>query len=222
MIHKISMQELKDILSEDIPYISDHDKDEMAIPSYLHWNPLIRWLMWRRYEAIAQLAGFLKDMTVLEFGCGVGLFLPELHQQCGQVYAIDLFPEFAKRLNQKFGLNVHFIHDLSEISDHSLDLIIAADVLEHLEANELAQYLKTFAKKLRRSGRLIVSGPTENFVYKIGRFLAGFSGKGDYHHTNVNHLIDRISQTFELRRTHYLPFRFPPFLFKICEFKCSS
>jgi len=72
MIQKISIQKLNELLSKDIPHISNHNKDEMAIPSYLHWNPLIRWLMWRRYEYISHLSGFSRDMTVLEFGCGIG------------------------------------------------------------------------------------------------------------------------------------------------------
>jgi 2-polyprenyl-3-methyl-5-hydroxy-6-metoxy-1,4-benzoquinol methylase len=219
MIHKISIQKLNTILSKDIPHISNNDKDEMAIPSYLHRNRLIRWLMWRRYETISYLSGFSKDMTVLEFGCGIGVFLPELDGKCNRVYAIDIFPEFARRLNEELHLNVCFIDNLSEIPKDSLDIIIAADVLEHVNDNELVGYLNIFSEKLKRSGRLIISGPTENIVYKIGRVLAGFADKGDYHHTNVNNLINVIGKYFDLRRTIYLPFKCPPFLFKVCEFE---
>lgn len=79
---KISTQKLKKILSKDISGISEYNKDEMAIPSYLHWNPLIRWLMWRRYEYILYLSEISKEMSVLEFGCGIGVFLPELATRC--------------------------------------------------------------------------------------------------------------------------------------------
>ena len=48
--------------------ISAADRDEMAIPSYLHDNSLIRWLMWRRYEVIAELANFSGSQHALEFG----------------------------------------------------------------------------------------------------------------------------------------------------------
>ena len=191
----------------------------MAIPSYLHWNPLIRWLMWRRYEYISYLSGYLRKMSVLEFGCGTGVFLPELATKCTNVYAIDLFPEYAKILCKELNLEVCFKDNMTELQDASLDIIIAADVLEHLNDNELDEYLAMFSKKLRSSGRLIVSGPTENIIYKIGRTLAGFANKGDYHHTNINKLIATINKRFDLQRIKSLPFTFPPYLFKVCELK---
>jgi 2-polyprenyl-3-methyl-5-hydroxy-6-metoxy-1,4-benzoquinol methylase len=219
MIQKISFQKLKELLSKDILHISNHNKDEMAIPSYLHYNPLIRWLMWRRYEYISYMSGFSRDMNVLEFGCGIGLFLPELDSKCNRVYAIDIFPEFARLFSKELHLNVCFIDNLSEIPNGSIDIIIAADVLEHIKDNELVEYLDIFSEKLKSSGRLIISGPTENIIYKIGRVLAGFADKGGYHYTNINNLINVINKYFDLTRTTYLPFKLTPFLFKVCEFK---
>lgn len=218
MIQKLSRQELLELVSQDIPHISENDKDKMAIPSYLHKNPLIRWLMWKRYEEITNLACFSEDMTVLEFGCGAGVFLPELDRTCGKVYAIDIFPEYAKLLSKKLFLKVSLIDKLSKISDGSLDVIIAADVLEHIV--DVDEYLAQFRDKLKNEGRLIVSGPTENPIYKIGRILAGFDDKGDYHLTNINNLIERIKEAgFVLVNLRTLPFVFPPYLFKVCEFQ---
>ncbi len=34
--------------------LSPEDRDEMAIPSYLHPNPAMRWMAWRRVEVIAR------------------------------------------------------------------------------------------------------------------------------------------------------------------------
>ena len=219
MIKRIPIHKFREILSNDIVQISDRHKDEMAIPSYLHRNFMVRWLMWKRYEHISIMSAFSNDLTVLEFGCGIGVFLPELDQRCGKVYAIDIFPEYAMLLSAEFDLNIHFINRLSEVPNNSLDIIIAADVLEHLNDDELIKYFGIFSKKLKANGRLIMSGPTENIIYKIGRVIAGFSDKGDYHHTNINKLINVTISYFDLNRTKYLPFRFPPFLFKICEFE---
>jgi predicted TPR repeat methyltransferase len=97
-------------------------------------------------------------------------------------------------------------------------VIVAADVLEHIE--NLPAYLATFAAKLKSSGRLLISGPTENVIYKIGRILAGFGGKGDYHHTDIDRLIDDIEANgFDCERVVNLPFALPPALFKICVFR---
>lgn len=217
MIQRVSVQEIRAFTSEPVTRITDLDRDEMAIPSYLHRNPLIRWLMWRRYEEIARVGHFTKETKVLEFGCGSGVFLPELVHSCGQVYALDLFPEYAKNLANMLELKVEFLNELAELQDASVDLIIAADVLEHI--TDLGPYLKLFAAKLKADGRLIVSGPTENFAYKIGRFLAGFGDKGDYHHTNIDLLMGQIiDQGFRLNTHRNLPFPIPPQLFRVCEF----
>jgi len=222
MIQRVSVPKLRKLLSKNISRISSLDKDEMAIPSLLHWNPLIRWLMWRRYELISHLSAFSKDMIVLEFGCGTGVFLPELAVNCNKVYAIDLFPEYAKLLCKELNLIVSFKENISQIHNSSLDIIIAADVLEHLNNNELIEYLKLFSKKLKSNGRLLISGPTENIFYKIGRGLAGFGDKGDYHHTNIDNLIDTIGQYFDVKRIKFLPNKHLPYLFKVCEFKQCS
>jgi 2-polyprenyl-3-methyl-5-hydroxy-6-metoxy-1,4-benzoquinol methylase len=217
MLHRLRENQLRDIVSLRVDGMTEHDRDEMAIPSYLHANPLIRWLMWRRYEKIAELAALDKSMSVLEFGCGVGLFLPTLASRCAKVTAIDLFPQYAKRLAEKLNLQVDFIGDVSMVADASLDCIIAADVLEHLD--EPAGYLELFRNKLKPGGALVVSGPTENIVYRIGRLIAGFGDKGDYHHTNIDLLIPMIvAAGFKPERCSRLPFSFSPVLFKVCSF----
>lgn len=198
--------------------MSDHDRDEMAIPSYLHSNPLIRWLMWRRYEVVADLIGDGTNQTALEFGCGMGLFLPELDRRFDRTFAVDLYPDYAMSLSDRRGLTIDFVTTLDQISDGEVDVIVAADVLEHVE--DLPHYLSKFSAILKPGGRLIVSGPTENIVYKIGRIMAGFGDKGDYHHTNIGRLIDDITaHEFECVRTVRLPHRLAPTLFKVCEFK---
>lgn len=217
MIIKISRDEFEQMLAKPVAGIGAEDRDEMAFPSYMHANPLIRWLMWRRYELVAALGQFKSTTRVLEFGCGSGVFLPELADKCGAVYATDLLPAYAQRLVEFRGLKVEFIDDLAELADNSLDLIIAADVLEHI--TDLPPYLQLFTDKLAVNGRLIVSGPTENLFYQIGRIAAGFAGKGDYHHTNIDSLISAIRASgFQLISIRKLPFPWLPPLFKVVEF----
>ncbi|MCI0558657.1 MAG: class I SAM-dependent methyltransferase [Nitrososphaera sp.] len=222
LARKLSTKEIQDIVSIPIMKMDDHDRDEMAIPSYLHFNPLIRWLMWKRYETIAQLSELNSKQAVLEFGCGLGLFLPTLAASAEKVIAMDLFPQYAQEVVRRCGLNskIAFASGLEEIADSSLDLIIAADVMEHLD--DPKSYAEMFRQKLKALGRLIISGPTENKVYKIGRFLAGFAGKGDYHHTNIDGLETDIKQAgFRHLQVVRLPFRCLPCLFKIHAFAAS-
>lgn len=218
MIRKLTRSEVRELTAPDVAEVAADDRDEMAIPSYAHRNPLIRWLMWRRYEAVERLAGLSADMTALEFGCGIGLFLPTLAAACNRVYAIDLFPQYAKALVERSGIDVAFVPDLDGVPDGGVNLIVAADVLEHVD--DLPGWIDRFRAKLRPGGRILVSGPTEGLVYRVGRWVAGFGGKGHYHHTN----IDAIRAAFEAAgfrvvAARRLPFPFPPYLFKVFRFE---
>jgi predicted SAM-dependent methyltransferase len=65
----------------------------------------------------------------------------------------------------------------SVIPDGSIDSIIAASVLEHI--NDRQMVLSLMASKLTPTGRIVISCPTENLLYRLGRKIVGFSG--DYH-----------------------------------------
>lgn len=216
-VQRLTRREVLELTRPPVGAMSADDRDEMAIPSYSHPNPLIRRLMWARYDAIHALAGTGPGGTALEFGCGMGLFLSTLTREFETVYAIDLFPQYARALAERSGIEVRFVDDLDRVPDGTVDLIVAADVLEHVD--DLAGWIARFRGKLRPGGRIVVSGPTEVF-YRLGRWMAGFGGKGHYHHTH----IDAIRAVFEagglrVSAARCLPFPFPPYLFKVFRFE---
>lgn len=218
MLTRLSQAYVRQLVNFDVAGIQAADRDEMAIPSYLHRNPLIRWLMWRRYEQAFQLSALTDDSAVLEFGCGIGLLLPSLCKSAKSVYAIDLFPQFAKQLVEELQLDVSFVDDVSEIASGSLDVVIAADVLEHVD--DVGRYALCFRNKLKKEGRLVVCGPTESVIYKLGRLFAGFGKKGEYHHRNIDDIRKCIEESgFRLVGKRALPFRVPPFLFVVYQFQ---
>jgi hypothetical protein len=59
MKRRLNASEIRSLVSSEPPGTSPEILDGMAVSSYLHRNPLIRWLMWRRYEIIAELGGVL-------------------------------------------------------------------------------------------------------------------------------------------------------------------
>lgn len=186
--------------------ITNPDQIEMAIPSYLHWNPLIRSFFWRRYDHIYELAKLSSEMVVCEFGCGIGVFLPMLANETAKVYAIDLFPHYAQELVKEFDLDISFSKDLEGVPDHSLDILFAVEVLEHLD--DLDAGIQLIGRKLKPGGRLIMSGPTENLLYKTGRFLVGYNKYHEYHRNNVYQIRQAILENnFSIERTIYFPSR---------------
>ena len=63
---------------------------------------------------------------------------------------------------------------------------------------------------------LIISGPTESFLYKIGRKLAGFSG--DYHVTNIYDVERKFSEG-GFTKTGLKKLYFPFTLFRISTWR---
>src|SRR5688572_30375150 len=86
--------------------IVGEQRDESAIPSYTHYNPLVRWIMFRRLDVISELLDATvpsSEAKILEFGCGVGLLLPRLSNLARTVYATDICLDGATRAVEYYG-----------------------------------------------------------------------------------------------------------------------
>jgi 2-polyprenyl-3-methyl-5-hydroxy-6-metoxy-1,4-benzoquinol methylase len=174
------------------PVLSKELIDEMAAPSYLQGCGLTRYFAWGKLTRILRVADLKPETTVFDFGCGTGVLLPQLCREGRTVYATDLHLEIAKNVAVRLGLKrITFIEtDLwrDAIPDGEIDTIIAANVMEHITSRGVV--LAALARKLTPAGKLVISGPTENFVYHVGRRIAGFTG--DYH---VATILDVFSDT---------------------------
>ena len=160
--------------------------DESGFPAYSHLNPLINWLFWQRlHTAMNYIEKYAPYENVLDFGCGSGVMLPFLAQQSKQVTAIDidLLPLESLKKHIPLAENIEVVDanqtSLSQLTPQSFDLINALDVLEHVD--DLTHTLIELLNLLKAGGRLVVSGPTENTFYQIGRKLAGPEFSGEYH-----------------------------------------
>jgi len=196
---------------------------ESAIPSYTHWNPAIRWLMFRRLEMIRRMALQIlggeechPEAAALDYGCGIGMMIPALAGSVETLYLCDEQLAPARSTVARFDAkNVVLVPPDAldtQIADRTLNVVIAADVLEHVD--DLPVLVEIMRRKLRNGGALIVSGPTENWLYRLGRAIAGFSG--DYHVRSVFEVEDAIrDERFTCERVRHLPFPVGPDLFRI-------
>jgi len=158
---------------------------EAAFPAYVHPNPLIRFLFWERIRRVMQYLGDVPRKTALDFGCGGGVMLPFLAERVTRVVAmdVDLGPLTALQPYIPHPANVE-VYDarrvtLADIERGSVDLVLALDVLEHV--SDLEGTVRGLYRLLAPCGVLIVSGPTENLAYRLGRRVAGREFTGDYH-----------------------------------------
>jgi len=70
------------------------------------------------------------------------------------------------------------------LPNESTDHILCLDVLEHISA--LAKATEDLTRILKPRGTLIVSGPSENALYRFGRWVAGFNKRATYHCWNID------------------------------------
>ena len=193
------------VLAEMARGLSDHDREEMAIPSYRHPNPAMRWMAWRRVEVVARvLQRFARERdelgTIVDFGCGTGVLL---EQSCGvaeRVIGVDLQLGPARVLADLRNLDVELMtpdQAYAEVQPKSVDVVLAAEVLEHVEP--LPDTIDSLRRWLKPDGCMIVSLPTENRLYRLGRKLAGFAGH--YHHDNAESIDRALRQRGFVRRS---------------------
>jgi 2-polyprenyl-3-methyl-5-hydroxy-6-metoxy-1,4-benzoquinol methylase len=218
-----------DLLTRMSQVVSREDRDEMAIPSYLHSNPVLRWMAWRRLEVIASLfrRTAMQDASgrysrVMDFGCGTGVLFDELSRHAEEVIGVDIVLEPARLCISESGYtNVTLMipgSAESEISARSLDVILAAEVLEHIEP--LDGTLQLFRDWLRANGKLLVSLPTENALYRLGRRIAGFDGH--YHESNAAAIHKKILENgFRTISVKKLPAPGPLAIYWVAEYELA-
>ena len=171
--------------------------DEAAFPAYSHRNPLINWLFWQRLRKVMEHTQRpMPYERVLDFGCGSGVMLPYLSQISSQVIAmdVDLLPLERTQAYIPLAKNVEVKdaakNNISDLPANSFDIIIALDVLEHVK--DLPQTLRELLALLKQGGELVVSGPTENILYRLGRKVAGPEYSGAYHERGIAEIKNEL------------------------------
>jgi len=199
----------------------------MAVPSFLHRNPALRWMAWRRVTVIAQrLRQALRAVAngdptvVMDFGCGTGVLLGECNARADKVYGVDIVLRGSQLMVEEWQLDKVALLTPAQAEEAvpagSVDVIVAAEVLEHVEP--LAPTLALFSKWLKPTGKLLVSVPTENALYRFGRRLAGFSGH--YHHSNAAAIHREVTAAgFVPRRLEKIPWRGPFSIYWVIDYQ---
>lgn len=196
--------------------------DEAAFPAYSHRNPVINWLFWQRLRKVMQYTQSPAPYeNILDFGCGSGVMLPYLSSISDQVTAmdLDLLPIQSVQKYIPLPKNVE-VKDatktsITDLPANSFDLIIALDVLEHV--HDLPKTLSELLALLKPNGQLIVSGPTENILYRLGRKVAGPEYSGAYHERGIAEIKTELLKTVRLQ--HIATLYWPIPLFEIFSAK---
>lgn len=153
------------------------------------WNPTGRLFSLHkinplRFEYFSKIAGGLNGKAVLDIGCGGGLLSEEFAKAGAVVTGIDLSPvavEAAEKHAAGSGLAIDYRLSsptgfLKENPDRRFDIIVCAEVLEHVD--DLSAFLKDAIAMLKAGGQFFFG--TINKTVKA-RLLAVFVAENLLH-----------------------------------------
>jgi len=169
--------------------------EESCVPSYCHPNVLAAYVSWLRLFRAADLGRSLAPdaARILDFGSSVGELGHLVSPDGAGYHFIESDGQSAAYLASRLPLARRTT--LEDAPEGGFDLIFAIDSLEHNE--DYAELLEVLVGKLAPEGVLILSGPTENGLYRLGRRIAGFDGH--YHETTI-YAIEAAAATLLKRR----------------------
>lgn len=186
--------------------------EESCVPSYCHRNIIasgVAW--WRLFSATSLYRKHASRGRVLDFGSATGELLPLLEMNVMEYHFIEQNTQLSVQTGSDQVVVIK--EELSRLPVAKFDAIFCLDSLEHnLNIEEILDYLND---ALAGNGILIVSGPTENVLYQLGRRMAGFSGH--YHMHDIYEIEILLGRKFLLLDRVIGPFALP--LFSITAWK---
>lgn len=198
--------------------LSDPERLVDIVPEYHSSNPLVRWLFRSRLKFALQ-CGELDvaiPLEVLDLGCGEGAFVfaartrfPR-HRYAGW----DMHPEIEKLCAPDVEFTRVDLTRTTELPTRTFDRVFCLDVLEHFP--RLDGVLATIRNLLKPDGRLVLSEPTESWLYKLGRLavkgtMSANEGPMAGPHYHDARGVDREVLKAGFQRTALRNIPFPPF-----------
>lgn len=154
-------------------------------------NPSFVWRAGQeRRLAMLNAAAPLAGKRVLEFGCGIGLYLREIRRYTPHVFGFDIEIERLQdgRARGVEGL-VAAAGERLPFADASFDVVFSNEVLEHVQDDRAA--CREIARVLRAGGRAVIFAPNRWYPFETH----GIYWRGHYHFGNkpfVNWLPDGL------------------------------
>ena len=187
--------------------------EESCIPSYIHPNPFAALVAWLRLIAAAKLYHRSSPTgDVLDFGASSGELYHILN--LSEPYHFIETNEILVEALAKW-IPAAQRQELYALEKTRYGAIFVLDVLEHLD--NIQEILDRLLLSLDPSGIFVLSGPTENFLYRIGRKISGFGGQ--YHTANIYHIEKIFSQKLNQLALKNVPWGIPLFRVSTWEIK---
>ncbi len=188
-------------LARDLKLRADFEMwEETCVPSYCHANLAAAYMSWwRLYAAVGLATRYASWDAVLDFGAAVGELRRLLPADLTRYDFIEQNDVAARYLLEH--AEGARRETLESAPSRGYSCVFALDSLEH--NTDYPDLLRQLAGKLKPGGILILSGPSENWLYRCGRRIAGFDAH--YHETNIYAIEDVARANLELVGLRSLP-----------------
>ena len=160
------------------------------------WVPSPRYLL-RRNRVLPILEKLITG-DLLEIGCGAGALLFDLRELGFSCSAVEFSPD-ARNHAKLFGSTI--LEDANNIQQGSVDLVVAFDVLEHIDDDSSA--LRNWVSYLRPDGHLMVTVPCHMSKWGASDVWAGHFRR--YERAELTRLVESMGVEVELVETYGFP-----------------
>ena len=134
----------------------------------------------RRLEMILCAAGERIHGTVLDNGCGVGMYVCHLQQASnGQVFGLEYEYERLLKAREYSNLLACAAGEQLPYPEKSFDLVLSHEVLEHVADDR--QAMIEIVRSLKPGGRLVLFVPNRGYPFETH----GIYWRGKYHFGNI-------------------------------------
>ena len=150
-----------------------------------------------------------KKLKILDFGSGSGVNLSMLSKY-GHVSIFETHKETQKDLKNLYkGTQFQVINSLNT---HKFDLILMADVLEHIKNDK--KQIKLLYKKLKKNGKILLTVPAFKSLFTHKDIILGH-----YRRYNIREIKEIFKKFRILKLTYFNFFLFIPIALSLIFFK---
>jgi 2-polyprenyl-3-methyl-5-hydroxy-6-metoxy-1,4-benzoquinol methylase/uncharacterized protein YbaR (Trm112 family) len=125
-----------------------------------------RWVTWKHIEKLLKPASI-----VLDIGCGTGLITRNFARKQQKAIALDLNRWALSRMgNLPFITQIQCDVEVLPIKDESVDLVVATEMVEHLEQPE--KTASEIFRVCKKGGKVVGTVPSTSDIWKMRRHLS--------------------------------------------------